>query len=542
MKNISKSVLKCPKTLIYLSIVCFVLMVFVSNHIKYNTFVSDYSLFDRSLDELQKMRQKHELVYNELQKVRNSTAGGLPSLNYEKSLRRIGQNMNDLWHNLKETLNSTQLKFFNELRYSLLTDLNIITERDNELRRERLESLNDFISDTITRLQNPKDCKTARKLICQFRVNCGFGCLSQYWTNCLIASLALNRTMIIDKKMIYFDKFLKPLSETCLDLSGDSRTSWGQFSNHSLYQVLEMETIWEIRAESGYPEYYPPKIPVQLSERLQQLSGDPYVLFVGNILRYVLRTNKEFTEYLLKFKKKIQSNHPIVGIHVRRTDKLTHEADYHPLDQYMSYAEDFFNKIDLTNERNGLPFKMKRIVYLATDEINVWTNEVKPWIKKGYKFLGDSNHSNTARDVMSRFGVDSTRDSVTDLLMLSECDFIVCGLSSTYCRSAVRLMHTRDPSLPYQTVDNPYFYAVWKYQKLKAILSNKGHDKQELNFSSGDVITIDKFDLRMEGYFKYGYRYAKLFDTNDHKSDEMIKFPAFKMEPFIETYHSLAFD
>ena len=126
-------------------------------------------------------------------------------------------------------------------------------------------------------------------------------------------------------------------------------------------------------------------------------------------------------QYLFKFKKQIQLKHPVVGIHVRRTDKLNYEADYHPLDQYMTYAEDFYNKIGLMNERNGLKIKTKRVIYLATDEISVWTNEVKPWLEKEYHFLGNSNHSNTARDVNSRYGsgvrMDSTRDLLTDLFM-----------------------------------------------------------------------------------------------------------------------------
>ena len=554
--------LKWQKVVPLFAIVCLVSLVFVTNFQKLDENKRKYYSIQEEVlrlkasdikrdaklninsKQLKKIEQKIysilKLNTNDVKgvdKQTQSSMNGFPSLDYEKSLRKIGQNMNDLWHNLKETLNSTQLKFFNELRYSLLTDLNIITERDNELRRERLESLNGLISDTITRLQNPKDCKTARKLKCVFSLNCGFGCLSHYWTNCLIASLALNRTLIIEDNMIYFKNFFKPLSQTCLDSGGDNRTTYDvNTAEHFLYQVVEMPTIWNFK-DKGYPDYYPPKVPLQLSEELQELSGEPYVLFVGNLLRYLLRPNNEFTEYLLKFKKQIQFNYPIVGIHVRRTDKLDNEADYHPLDQYMSYAEDFFNKIDLTNERKGLKNKTKRVIYLATDEINVWNNEVKPWLEKGYQFLGDSKHANTARDVMSRFGEDSTRDLLTDLFMLSESDFIVCGISSTYCRSAVRLMHTRDPSLPYQTVDNPYLYSVQPYHMFRAISDNKGQDGQELSFSTNDVIAIDRYDLRMDSYYKYGYRYGKLLDNN-----KMTKIPNFKIEEFVETYSSIAFE
>ena len=98
-------------------------------------------------------------------------------------------------------------------------------------------------------------------------------------------------------------------------------------------------------------------------------------------------------------------------------------------------------------------------------------------------------------------------------------------------------MHTRDPTLPYQPVDNPYFYAVQPYHKLKAIVDNRTQYEEELSFRYGDVLSIDKFALRMESYYKSGYRYAKLAEN-----DKIFKFLNFKVEEYVETYKSLAFE
>ena len=272
-----------------------------------------------------------------------------------------------------------------------------------------------------------------------------------------------------------------------------------------------------------------------MDKELKLLSGEPYVLFVGIVLRYFLRINNEFNEYLEKYKIKVQFKHPVIGIHVRRTDKLKYEAKYH-LDEYMSYAEDFYNKIDLMNERNGLKIKTKRHIYLATDELSVWKKEVNPWLEKGYKFIGNSNHTKTAVPEMRKSEV-SIRNLLLDIFTLSECDFIVCGFSSTYCRTAIHLMHARDPSLAYQTVDNPFMYSGQPYHNFRALIGNVGQDEEELSFNTGDVIKIDNYKIRMDGYYRNGYRYGKLVGKN-----KMIKFPNFKVDEYVETYKSLAFD
>ena len=159
--------------------------------------------------ELQVLREKNKLVYNELQEIKSSTPCNCsgksndnqlkveekslsrsvgksePTLEYEMSLRRIGRNIDDLWLYLRDKLNSSQMKFFNELRYSLLTDIKIITDRDRRSRKRRLKTFNEMIFDKIKRIQNPGNCKSAMKLVCDPIVSTGFGGIAAHWTICL---------------------------------------------------------------------------------------------------------------------------------------------------------------------------------------------------------------------------------------------------------------------------------------------------------------------------------------------------------------------
>src|SRR6201996_2392511 len=92
-----------------------------------------------------------------------------PSLEYEKSIRRIERNLNDLWLYLRQYLNSTEIHYFNEWRYNTFSDLQVIKQRDNKRRQKSLKNLNNFM------YQDPDDCKSARKLVCTLQQKCGFG-------------------------------------------------------------------------------------------------------------------------------------------------------------------------------------------------------------------------------------------------------------------------------------------------------------------------------------------------------------------------------
>lgn len=58
--------------------------------------------------------------------------------------------------------------------------------------------------------------------------------------------------------------------------------------------------------------------------------------------------------------------HPMVGIHIRRTDKVGTEAAFHGVPEYMKYVEEYYQGLELIEGRS-VPVKR---VYVASGEFN----------------------------------------------------------------------------------------------------------------------------------------------------------------------------
>lgn len=58
-------------------------------------------------------------------------------------------------------------------------------------------------------------------------------------------------------------------------------------------------------------------------------------------------------KFLTKSEQKFKFKGPIVGIQVRRTDKIGIEASYHKLDEYMDHVERYYDKLDFFNMKKG---------------------------------------------------------------------------------------------------------------------------------------------------------------------------------------------
>ncbi|WAR13640.1 FUT8-like protein [Mya arenaria] len=56
---------------------------------------------------------------------------------------------------------------------------------------------------------------------------------------------------------------------------------------------------------------------------------------------------------------------PVVGVHVRRTDKIGREAKFHALEEYMNHVAVWYSAYEAVNGR------VERKVYLASDSVKV---------------------------------------------------------------------------------------------------------------------------------------------------------------------------
>ena len=162
-------------------------------------------------------------------------------------------------------------------------------------------------------LQNPKDCKTARKLMCELSKPCGYGCLIHHIGFCFIVAYATERTMILQSESWSFaenkgwNSLFLPISNTCTEATTPD-VMWSDHSEHALEVKLPVVEMLGPR-----PPQMPMAFPKDLSEKLLAFHADPFVWWAGQVFKYILRPNEELTEYINLKRDELGFKHPIVG-------------------------------------------------------------------------------------------------------------------------------------------------------------------------------------------------------------------------------------
>ena len=85
------------------------------------------------------------------------------------------------------------------------------------------QELNTVMEKRIHRLQNPVDCKSAKKLVCYVAKACGFGCQIHHVSYCFIIAYATQRTLILDSNSWKYSPngwnvIFKPISSSCTEI------------------------------------------------------------------------------------------------------------------------------------------------------------------------------------------------------------------------------------------------------------------------------------------------------------------------------------
>ncbi|XP_046551170.1 alpha-(1,6)-fucosyltransferase-like isoform X2 [Haliotis rubra] len=368
-------------------------------------------------------------------------------------------------------------------------------------------------------IQNPRNCRTARKYICSPK-SCGYGCQLHHMAYCLIMAYASNRTLVVnlEKNTQSWTPFFKPLSETCLKSYDENHVvQWNELNDISQEGGPDhMEILLPVLDNIGFhPDYLPLAIPADLAPTLQRFHGNPIVWWIGQVAKYLTRFNADTERDLEEYEKKIKFRGPIVGVHVRRTDKLTQEAALHYLDEYMVYVEDYFNGLDIQTGS-----KVERKVYLATDEPTV-IKESKKY--KDYTFIYNIDIIRTAERVTGSSAV--MMGIVYDIHFLSKTDFLVCTFSSQVCRTAYELMQTKhvDASSNFRSLDDVYYYGGQGPHRMTAVEDHEALSKEELNVVKGSDVYIA------------GNTWTGDVVVRNHGETRNALVPAYKVEDIVET-------
>ncbi|XP_003738096.1 alpha-(1,6)-fucosyltransferase-like [Galendromus occidentalis] len=219
-------------------------------------------------------------------------------------------------------------------------------------------------------------------------------------------------------------------------------------------------------------------LPADIAEPLLRHHQDPYAWWFGQFMGHIMRPS-ELTEELLKqAKQSLGFKSPIVGLHIRRTDKLF-EAAYREVEDYMEHAEEFYAELGAD---------IPKRVFVATDEPRV-LDELRENFPE-FVFISNTKSAELANDVDKRDSAESFQGLILDLFLLSQTDKLVCTLSSGVCRVVYELMQARrtDASDHVVSLDVPYFYAYVADPPRKTIYKHQPVERKGMNLNVGNCV------------------------------------------------------
>ncbi|XP_031629119.1 alpha-(1,6)-fucosyltransferase [Contarinia nasturtii] len=405
-----------------------------------------------------------------------------------------------------------------EHKRSLINDMDHLRRIDGyeQWRRNEAESLSDLVQRRLKYLQNPKDCSTARKLVCRLNKGCGYGCQLHHVVYCFIMAYATERTLILKSKGWRYHKngweeVFKPLSDTCTTSDGASHANWG--SSHFNTQVVDLPIIDSLNPR---PNFLPLSIPEDLAPRLKRLHGDPITWWVGQFLKYLLKFQPETQNIIDAGIQKLKFQTPIVGVHIRRTDKVGTEAALHNVDEYMKHVDEYYNQLEMVETVE------KRRVFLASDDPKVIDEARNKYPQ--YEIIGDPNAARTA-SLSTRYTDSSLYGIILDIHLLSISDYLVCTFSSQVCRVAYEIMQTMypDASHRFKSLDDIYYYGGQNSHNREAVLAHHPNNHEEIYMNVGDLIGVA--GNHWDGFSK----------GRNTRTNQIGLFPSFKVVDKVET-------
>ncbi|CAB1343076.1 unnamed protein product [Coregonus sp. 'balchen'] len=368
-----------------------------------------------------------------------------------------------------------------------------------------------FVRSEVKNLgHNPQDCSKARKLVCNINKGCGYGCQLHHVVYCFMIAYGTQRTLILESHNWRYatggwETVFHPVSNSCSDRTGVSTGHWSGEAHDKDIQVVELPIVDSLHPR---PPYLPLSIPEDLAQRLHRLHGDPSVWWVSQFVKYLVRPQAWLEKEIADTTAKLGFKHPIIGVHVRRTDKVGTEAAFHPIEEYMVHVEEQFQHM-----ARRIHLDKKR-VYLATDDPSL-LQEAKT----------NDNSISWSAGLHNRYTENSLRGVILDIHFLSQTDFLVCTFSSQVCRVAYEIMQTLHPDASsfFHSLDDIYYFGGQNAHNQIAIYPHHPRSPEDIPLEPGDIIGVA--GNHWDGYSKGVNR----------KMGRTGLYPSYKVKEKIET-------
>lgn len=252
-----------------------------------------------------------------------------PSEEFLTTRRRAEKELKEIWYYVSAEVSKVNKIASNDVKSKLRQMLGTVEDMHHalSLNFEKLKTmdgqkewvdrehkeLTDLVQRRLHNLQHPKDCDSAKKLMCQINKGCGYGCQVHHLMYCFIVAYGLQRTLIIDSNGWRYSAkgwngIFKPVSETCTTYKGRV-ASWSDAASKSEQNVL-MPIV-----DSLYPRppYMPLAVPNDLAGRITRIHSHPFVWWIGQFAKYLFRYAPAVQEEMDKKKAFLGFKKPIVG-------------------------------------------------------------------------------------------------------------------------------------------------------------------------------------------------------------------------------------
>lgn len=433
--------------------------------------------------------------------IKDTCQAGVYSLAHEEKQKKVDRDITEYWYYMRNQLERLKssgtpdmavkvdniLKQGKNYQRTLEVDMRSLMDIDemDKWRTKEAQELSDLVQKRIRHIQNPTDCKNAKKVVCNLSKGCGYGCQLHHVAYCLITAYALERTLVLESKGWRYasdgwESVFLPLSDTCIDKQGQAARHWTDPKTLQNELVIEMPIIDSLHPR---PDFLPLAVPEDLAPRLIKLHGNPSVWWIGQIVKYLIRPQPHLQKDIENTKERLKFSGPIVGVHVRRTDKVGTEAAFHSIDEYMKYVDEYFDMIETQH-----PVE-KRKIFLASDDPSVAAEARQKY--PHYDVINDQDISVSA-GLNKRYTDESLRGIILDIHFLSLCDYLVCTFSSQVCRVAYEMMQTMygDASSKFKSLDDIFYFGGQNAHNEIVVERHVAQTNQEIDLEPGDLIGI----------------------------------------------------